>query len=84
MANEHRLLILCYLTEKEFTVGELEKYVGISQSALSQHLARLRAARLVTSRRSGQNVYYSLNGNAATRILDALQELYANGEGLEA
>jgi DNA-binding transcriptional ArsR family regulator len=82
MANEHRLLILCHLTENEYSVGELEEYVGISQSALSQHLARLRADRLVKARRSSQNVYYSLDGEAALKVLDALQDLYAGGSGL--
>lgn len=81
MANEHRLLILCHLSEKEYSVGELEKFIGISQSALSQHLARLRADRLVKARRSSQNVYYSLHGDAAVKLLDALQELFSNAGG---
>lgn len=80
VANEHRLRILCHLTENEYSVGELEEFIGISQSALSQHLARLRADRLVKARRSSQNVYYSLHGDAAVVILNALQDIFANAE----
>jgi DNA-binding transcriptional ArsR family regulator len=50
--------------------------IGLSQSALSQHLARLRRERLVRTRRNAQSIYYSLNGNAATVILAALGSLY--------
>ncbi len=84
MANEHRLLILSHLTEREYSVGELEEFIGISQSALSQHLARLRRHQLVNSRRSSQNVYYSLNGESAIKILNTLQELFANAGGEQA
>ena len=73
MANEHRLHILSRLAEDEYTVSELQKFTRLSQSALSQHLALLRKAQLVNSRQSGANVYYSLHGNAATRVLDATQ-----------
>ncbi len=84
IANEHRLLILCHLTEHEYSVGELEEFIGISQSALSQHLARLRLDQLVRARRSSQNVYYSLNGDAAIKILNTLQELHASAGGEQA
>ena len=50
LCNEHRLLVLCYLAEGEKSVGELEKLVGLGQSALSQHLARLRRDNLVKTR----------------------------------
>ena len=84
MANEHRLLILSHLTEREYSVGELEEFIGISQSALSQHLARLRFDQLVKTRRSSQNVYYSLNGDVAINVLNTLQELYASAGGEQA
>ncbi len=77
MANERRLMILCYLNEGEHSVGELEKLVGISQSALSQHLARLRNDGLVMPRREAQNIYYSLYGEAARAIIQSLHDLMA-------
>ncbi|MBY6263225.1 transcriptional regulator [Azospirillum sp. 412522] len=76
MCNERRLLILCYLSQGERSVGELEDLVGLSQSALSQHLARLRNDNLVRTRRSAQNIYYSLNGHEAQTIMTTLHGLY--------
>ncbi|MDA1100193.1 MAG: metalloregulator ArsR/SmtB family transcription factor [Proteobacteria bacterium] len=78
MANERRLMILCYLNEGEHSVGELEKLLGISQSALSQHLARLRNDGLVRSRRQAQNIYYSLCGESARIIMQSLHNLIAD------
>lgn len=61
LANERRLLIVCLLNEHgEQSVGALEKQVNLSQSALSQHLARLRKDGLVTTRRDAQTIYYSI------------------------
>ena len=57
MSNEHRLLILCQLVPGEKSVGELVRLVGLSQSALSQHLARLRRDNLVRTRRDAQTIY---------------------------
>lgn len=76
MANERRLLILCYLAEGERSVSELESLVSLSQSALSQHLARLRRDGLVTTRRSAQTIYYSLAGREAGAIMETLHALY--------
>nr|WP_295834733.1 metalloregulator ArsR/SmtB family transcription factor [uncultured Azospirillum sp.] len=76
MCNERRLLILCHLSQGERSVGELEDLVGLSQSALSQHLARLRNDNLVRTRRSAQNIYYSLNGHEAQTIMTTLHGLY--------
>lgn len=76
MSNEKRLLILCHLTQGERSVGELEKLVGLSQSALSQHLARLRHDQLVTTRRSAQTIFYSLQGTEAESIMHVLHDLY--------
>ncbi len=72
MANPHRLLILCSLKEREYSVGELEEIVGLSQSALSQHLARLRKDDLVQTRRSAQMIYYNLPNNKARKLLDSM------------
>jgi DNA-binding transcriptional ArsR family regulator len=79
MANERRLIILCHLTEGEKTVGELEDLVGLSQSALSQHLARLRRDGLVKTRRQAQNIFYSLNGESAVTVIGSLQGVFGPG-----
>ena len=77
MANEIRLLVLCHLAEAdELSVGELMDRVGLSQSALSQHLALLRQDGLVSSRREAQTVYYSLAPGPAGRILETLHGIY--------
>lgn len=76
MSNERRLLILCHLVDGEKSVGELEPLVGLSQSALSQHLARLRRDRLVCTRRSAQTIYYSLQGPEAHAVMATLHGLY--------
>jgi len=79
MSNERRLLILCHLSRGERSVGELCQLVDISQSALSQHLAKLRADGLVDTRREAQTIYYSLRGEAVQSILDSLYGLYCEG-----
>ncbi len=76
MSNERRLMILCHLGQGERSVGELERMVKLSQSALSQHLARLRQDGLVTTRRHAQTIYYSLNGEEARRVMHTLHDLY--------
>lgn len=80
MSNGHRLLILCQLLKGERSVGELEKVVGLSQSALSQHLARLRRDELVKTRRSAQTIFYSLNGHEVPAVIDTLYNLYCKGD----
>ena len=76
MCNESRLMILCQLLEGEKSVGELEKLVGISQSALSQHLARLRHSDLVDTRRQAQVIFYRLKGEQVPAIMATLHRLY--------
>lgn len=76
MSNQHRLLILCQLLRAERCVGDLEQIVGLSQSALSQHLARLRRDNLVKTRRSAQTIYYSLVGDEAIAVIETLYALY--------
>lgn len=77
MGNEKRLKILYYLSEKELNVGELEKLIGLSQSALSQHLAVLRAENMVKTRRSAQTIYYSLQGDKVRCVLDVVEQIYS-------
>jgi DNA-binding transcriptional ArsR family regulator len=82
MANEWRLMILCQLAEGEKTVSELQAILGLSQSALSQHLAILRRERIVKSRKQAQSVSYSLTGVEATTVMQTLHDLYC-GAGAE-
>ncbi len=78
MANEWRLMILCHLAEGEKTVGELQRILGLSQSALSQHLAILRRERIVKSTKRAQSVTYSLTGVEATTVMQTLHDLYCS------
>ena len=80
MSNQHRLMILCQLVPGEKCVGELEKVVGLSQSALSQHLARLRRDDLVSTRREAQTIHYSLAGEEASAVIETLYGLYCGAE----
>lgn len=72
LANEHRLLILCHLQGGELSVGEINERLGLSQSALSQHLAVLRRDELVATRKVGQTVYYSLKSEEVQAIIGVL------------
>lgn len=81
MSNPARLMVLCQLAEGEKSVGELERAVRISQSALSQHLALLRQRGLVQYRRAGQTMQYSLAGREAPALLAALYEVFCGEAG---
>ena len=76
MANPSRLMILCQLLEGEKPVHELQEQVGLSQSALSQQLAVLRKAELVSTRRDAQKIYYRLASKEAEIMIGTLYELY--------
>ena len=77
LSNEHRLLVLCQLVSHgEMTVNALAEHVGLSQSALSQHLARLREDGLVTFRREAQTVYYAVSDPRTVRLLKALKQIF--------
>ncbi|HRK25303.1 MAG TPA: metalloregulator ArsR/SmtB family transcription factor [Beijerinckiaceae bacterium] len=80
LANRHRLMILCELHKGERSVTALQEAVGLSQSALSQHLARLRADSLVRTRREAQTIYYSLGSPEAKRMIALMYELFCNSE----
>jgi ArsR family transcriptional regulator, virulence genes transcriptional regulator len=80
MSNERRLMVLCQLAHHgERSVGELAPLVGLGQSALSQHLARLRRDRLVATRRDAQTIYYRLASGEAEAMLMTLYEVYCGG-----
>jgi DNA-binding transcriptional ArsR family regulator len=76
LGNERRRAVVRHLARGERSVGELERLVGIGQSALSQHLARLRHAGLVRARRDGRVVYYALERGEANRIIGVLGALF--------
>jgi DNA-binding transcriptional ArsR family regulator len=76
LANENRLMILCTLMGGEMSVGELNEQVPLSQSALSQHLACLREAGLVSTRKEAQTVFYRLEGDEAAKVIAVLQSIY--------
>lgn len=76
MANPKRLLILCHLLDRERNVSELAELVALGQSPLSQHLSKLRAWGLVTPRREGQQIRYSLASEEVRRVLETLYGLY--------
>ncbi len=76
LSNDKRLQILCALQKGEMCVGDIEEIIDLSQSALSQHLARLRRDELVTTRRDAQTIYYSLASPETAYVLDALRAVY--------
>jgi DNA-binding transcriptional ArsR family regulator len=76
LANRHRLMILCELHKGERSVSALQHSVGLSQSALSQHLARLREDGLVETRRDAQTIYYSIAQAAVTKVISTLYSIY--------
>jgi DNA-binding transcriptional ArsR family regulator len=71
-----RLMILCSLVEGEVPVGVLASQVGLSQSALSQHLSKLRAQKLVKTRRDAQTIYYSSSSEQVIKVLRTLEDIY--------
>ena len=80
LANERRLMILCMLVEwGEGKVGALAAAVGLSQSALSQHLARMRDEGIVDFRRDGQTLWYRVSEPSVEILLAQLQRLYCSG-----
>ncbi|MET0588075.1 MAG: metalloregulator ArsR/SmtB family transcription factor [Novosphingobium sp.] len=77
MGNPRRLMVLCKLVEHgEMTVSDLAEAVGLSQSALSQHLGRMRDEGLVTFRRESQTLWYSIADPRVETLLATLYELY--------
>ena len=76
LANPERLLLLCQLSQGEFSVGELEELLDIHQPTLSQQLGVLRNQGVVATRREGKNIYYSVADPALLEILAVLYRLY--------
>ena len=82
LAHGQRLRVLCLLVEGELSVGQINERIDLSQSALSQHLAKLREEGLVDTRREAQTIYYRIRSGPASRIIDALHGIYC-GSGSE-
>lgn len=80
LSHPGRLMILCYLIEGEKTVTDLEMLLGARQSSVSQHLARLRADRLVKTRREGKAIHYSLSDDRTRQVIGLLHELFCSEE----
>ena len=76
ISHEGRLMILCYLSTGEKTVTELEELLSARQAAVSQHLSRLRVEGLVTPRRDGKTIHYSLADERSTKVLQVVYELF--------
>ncbi len=78
LANRHRLMILCELHKGELSVTALQRSLGLSQSSLSQHLARLRSDDLVTTRRASQTIYYSIGSSSVSQIIALLYDRFCD------
>lgn len=76
LAHSKRLMAMCRMMDEEVSVGALAEAVGLGQSALSQHLSKLRALGLVTTRREGQTIYYRLASPEARELIATLYRLY--------
>lgn len=76
LSHPDRLLILCLLSQGEFTVGEIEQRLELHQPMLSQHLNRLRQQQLVSTRRQGKYIHYKLADSKTEQIMDLLYTLY--------
>jgi DNA-binding transcriptional ArsR family regulator len=76
LANPQRLRLLCTLLEGERSVSSLAAVIDLSQSAVSQHLAKLREAGIVSTRREAQTIYYAIADERAARLLEVLAELF--------
>lgn len=81
LANRRRLIILCQLLrDGELSVGEIVRRLDLTQSALSQHLALMRAAGVVTTRREGTTIYYSLTDQRAIGLMNAIEGVLCTPE----
>lgn len=76
MSHPQRLMILCHLTDGEKTVGELERLIGASQSAVSQFLARMKAEGLVSASRNSQHIHYDIKDANVKKLIQSLYRIY--------
>lgn len=78
LAHPTRLLAVCHIGDGEKAVGELEQFLGASQSAVSQHLGKLRDKGILTTRKDGNQVYYRIRDKKVLNLIGALQALYCD------
>ncbi len=78
LSHETRLLMLCFVSDKEKSVQEIEKFLGTSQSNTSQHLAKLRSVGLLKTNKVGNQVFYSINNPDVLKIIKVLQGIYCS------
>ena len=78
LANTDRLLILCHLAQQELNVSQIEEITDIKQPTLSQQLMMLRKSDVVTTRRDGKQIYYSIKDANLVQVLNTLYQLYCN------
>lgn len=76
LSHETRLLMLCFVSDQEKSVQEIESFLGISQSNASQHLAKLRSFGLLKTNKKGNQVFYSINNPDVLKVIKTLQEIY--------
>ena len=81
LSNEKRLMILCHLGDREMAVSQMMPLLGLSQSALSQHLAKLREETLVATRREGTTIFYRIAQPSVLRVIALLAEIYCPPDG---
>ncbi len=81
MAHESRLMILCYLSSGEKSVMELEGLLALRQPTVSQQLARLRLERLITARRDGKTIYYSIADDRALKMMEVVYGMFCAQDG---
>jgi len=79
LANENRLVLLCLLSQGEYSVTQLEEALGIRQPTLSQQLARLREDQLVSTRRDGKAIYYTLSSTVARDVIGIMYKHFCEG-----
>jgi DNA-binding transcriptional ArsR family regulator len=82
LAHETRLLLLCYLAERERSVTELENILSLRQPTVSQQLARLRLDGLVTTRRDGKTIYYAIADERLHRVIGIIYDIFCRDNGI--
>ena len=78
LSHETRLLAICYIGDGEKSVHDLEKFLGTTQTTISQHLAKLRDKKILDTRRDGNQVYYRVAKKKALRIIASLQDMFCS------
>lgn len=78
LANKNRILILCTIFDKERTVSEIVSVLGVSQSAVSQHLSRMKHQNILGTRRDGKEIYYRITNDDVNRIISFMHSVFCS------